>query len=1109
MFNYLKFITVLVVFTLSSVSATLAWGQASATLQDEIEQAANTLKLKVDSPLKTAQEKDLLAAQQLLVNTKAAEEQALAFKSTAEREDALIAKLKANLAALLVSELRAVPSDDEAQTQQLAEYEALLLAKRGELDELVGQKSTLANRAGVISKELSRLQSARDEEQSKENSSDPIKSLLANAVLTELRQRISTLQTELTTMPQRQRILEVKIELARLEYERTADYVARLKLAVSENRVLLAKGVLQRAQEQLTIAQNTAPALTPIAEETLRLAKKLVEITENTAVLGDTSSKMNGIYQRISASNTTVERVLAAGELTDDTASLLRRVQSGLPDINSLKSLLDASTKTQTDLQLRTILWEDRLQVIGRISVPDIDFLKVQLNDKNPPQDLLEMEDDQARSLQTLRREVLIKLIDAARIDLERRTNADIALRETIQLTQALKTRLERRLLWLRTNDSSPQQALKNLPTGFTYLLSPSNWTATIKEFFDKIKRMPFMLIFLIVIPGLLYSLRPSMKRRLSKLSARVGVTERGRQSDSYWVTPAAFVVTILIAIPFALVLLSAGAILQQPKGTVNFTQAFSFGLSSTASVFIVLFIFKTMCLDRGLLGAHLGWSEQSKDALFKHLRWFTPIGSVMTFLFVMGVYENIPELRYGLGLLAFVVLSIAISVMTYVFFQPKGGIAASIVMDTPASPVITFVFPILVALPLLVGLAPLFGYFDTAVELQARIFRTGVMSLAVAILYGLLLRNINIAQARYALKREEQRTAQELSALKTKAQSDKSGEASPTIVDEQDDDHLSNQIRKMLYTLSSLVLIFGLFYIWGPLLPALGIADDITLWEQTRQVDGEEVVRAVTLSSLFIAAFILFASLVAARNVKAILELLAFDRLTMDSGTRYATVTIFGYILVGFGVVISLALIGLDWSKLQWIVAALGVGIGFGLQEIIANFISGIIILFERPVRVGDIVTINNLSGTVNNIKIRATTITDFDNREVLLPNKAIITGEVTNWTLHNAVTRLIIPVGVAYGSDVAKVRDILTSVIEANPDVLVDPAPTVFFVAHGDSSLDFEIRLFVATPMQRLPVTHDVNAGINAALTAHNIEIPFPQRDIHIKGGPALKAP
>jgi potassium efflux system protein len=144
--------------------------------------------------------------------------------------------------------------------------------------------------------------------------------------------------------------------------------------------------------------------------------------------------------------------------------------------------------------------------------------------------------------------------------------------------------------------------------------------------------------------------------------------------------------------------------------------------------------------------------------------------------------------------------------------------------------------------------------------------------------------------------------------------------------------------------------------------------------------------------------------------------------------------------------------------------------------------------------------VTIGNLSGTVSNIKIRATTITDFENRDVLLPNKSIITENVTNWTLSNAVTRILIKIGVAYGSDTRKVRELLMGVLESHPDVLSQPAPSVFFINHGESSLDFELRIFVETTGKRLPVIHDINTLINEALTQAGYEIPFPQRDIHI---------
>jgi len=184
----------------------------------------------------------------------------------------------------------------------------------------------------------------------------------------------------------------------------------------------------------------------------------------------------------------------------------------------------------------------------------------------------------------------------------------------------------------------------------------------------------------------------------------------------------------------------------------------------------------------------------------------------------------------------------------------------------------------------------------------------------------------------------------------------------------------------------------------------------------------------------------------------------------------------------------------------LRWIATGLSVGIGFGLQKIIANFISGLIILFERPIRIGDYVTIGDQSGTVSRIQIRATTLKDLDNLEILIPNEALISERVTNWTLSSSVTRLIVPVGIAYGSDTDAAREIMLNAVRDLPKVLNTPSPNVLFMGFGDSSLDFEVRVFLSTFDDRVPMTHVVLTEINKALEAANISIPFPQRDLNI---------
>ena len=205
--------------------------------------------------------------------------------------------------------------------------------------------------------------------------------------------------------------------------------------------------------------------------------------------------------------------------------------------------------------------------------------------------------------------------------------------------------------------------------------------------------------------------------------------------------------------------------------------------------------------------------------------------------------------------------------------------------------------------------------------------------------------------------------------------------------------------------------------------------------------------------------------TLFAAKRLPAVVEIVLRSRTSVSPGARYTTSTMLNYLIIGTGIIAGLSALGLQWGQLQWLVAALGVGIGFGLQEIVANFISGLIILFERPIRVGDIITIGPNDGIVKKIRIRATTLQDWDGKELLVPNKEFITGRLLNWTLSDSSTRLVIPVGVAYGSDVDKAIELLEQVLDRHPKVLEDPSSSVLFLGFGDNSLNLVARAYVGS--------------------------------------------
>ncbi len=307
-------------------------------------------------------------------------------------------------------------------------------------------------------------------------------------------------------------------------------------------------------------------------------------------------------------------------------------------------------------------------------------------------------------------------------------------------------------------------------------------------------------------------------------------------------------------------------------------------------------------------------------------------------------------------------------------------------------------------------------------------------------------------------------------------------------------------QAHSLLTWTTALAALLALVWVWWPLVPALQGLEEWTLWRYVVVEGGERIEIRVSLADLLITlvAGALLWKLV--RQAPALLGLL-LARSTLDAGARYAAVTLFRYVLIIIGVVWLLGRLGMPWSKLQWLVAALSVGLGFGLQEIVANFVSGLIILFERPIRVGDLVTIDTVTGRVVRMTIRATVIETADKQEVLIPNKAIITGRVTNWTLSDTESRITLPVGVAYGTDLARVPETLLSAAREVPHIADDPAPSVAFVRFGESSVDFELRCFVADIFQRGEATLALALAVDRALHEAGIEIPFPQRDLHIK--------
>lgn len=263
----------------------------------------------------------------------------------------------------------------------------------------------------------------------------------------------------------------------------------------------------------------------------------------------------------------------------------------------------------------------------------------------------------------------------------------------------------------------------------------------------------------------------------------------------------------------------------------------------------------------------------------------------------------------------------------------------------------------------------------------------------------------------------------------------------------------------------------------------------------------GDSPFTTKTFVLLIVSLFLLF---YISSKIRKVLVKRVFPRYNLEVGVSQSMATIVRYVLIIIGLVIIFQTTGIDLSVIGLMVGALGVGIGFGLQSITNNFISGLIILFERPIKVGDRIELDDLAGNIVEISARATTIITNDNIVVIVPNSDFINTRVINWSHNNKQVRLNFPVGVSYNEDPEKIKKLLLEVANGNPGILKSPEPYILFEGYGDSSLNFLVMVWTSEYIDRPRILRsEMYYKIFSTFKEHNVEIPFPQRDIHIKSG------
>ena len=381
-------------------------------------------------------------------------------------------------------------------------------------------------------------------------------------------------------------------------------------------------------------------------------------------------------------------------------------------------------------------------------------------------------------------------------------------------------------------------------------------------------------------------------------------------------------------------------------------------------------------------------------------------------------------------------------------------------------------------------------GYYFTAFEMSTRAIWSALAVLALAVGAAFISRVLLTAQFRIKLR-----------------QVGRNEEGQIHVGESINIGEISSQVNRLVNVTALMGMIVVAWQIWSVVSPTISYLDSIELWKSTR-VDALGNPEWITPRHVLIGLSVLAMTFVLSRNLPGLLEITLLERLPLDKGGRYAISFVVRYMCGIFGILFAVHIVGFSWSSVQWLAAGLTVGLGFGLQEIFANVISGIIILIERPVRVGDFVTVNGTTGTVSRMELRATTIRDLDYRELIIPNKKFITDDVMNWTLSDSLYRAIIHVGVAYGSDTKLVEESLLDVARRHPRVRRDPAPEVVFQCFGESTLDFELRVVLPDRYSLPKIQHELNMAIDQSFRDNDIEIAFPQREIRVRSAEAADA-
>ena len=871
-------------------------------------------------------------------------------------------------------------------------------------------------------------------------------------------------------------LLNTRVQALQKQIAAIQDVINQKNLAKTQNQVE------QAQQQSQNVEQN--PLIQKELNLNAQLSQYLLEQTEKTNTLTQDELRMRNVLDNLTQTQRTIDEQISALQGTLVLSRIIQQQKQKLPTNLNIQGL----SKQIADLRVQIF---DITQKRNELYDIDAYISKIE-QDEN--KSFTPAEKTQLTNLLTERRKVGSDLIKSLNNQLNLAISLELTQQQITQISDQIQSKLDQQSFWVKSNNPINLDWFKKLPMSLKAQFDGIGKKIGFPTNFDNLPYLLTYVFILFVIGGLIFKFKESIKQRLAVINGEINTL----RSDSQWHTPLALFYTALLSLSDTLWFLATCQLLgfffvKNPQ------EFWEWSLSMAGYWWFFSFILAIL-RPNGILVCHFGFTKESAASLQDVTKRI--IVSVVLLLNT-SIFSNVMDTGLANDVLGeintIVALLFCIVIIAPRFIRTEKSLSST-TTDKRDRTIFKIVRILLQLVPVILIALIALGYYYTALNLITHIINTYIAWVVWSLVRHTIYRGVTVASRRLAYRRLQEKRQQKQQDLNDGSPSD-----DVVVITEQEEGLALNEVRSQLLRFADLFIWTALFvifyYVWSDLVTVVSYLRDITLWQQTSTTEAGVVTETISLFNLIVALIIVVITYILVRNIQGILEILLFSRVKLSQGTPYTITTLLTYILVAVGGAWAFSTLGMSWSKLQWLFAALSVGLGFGMQEIFANFVSGIILLFERPIRVGDTVTINDVTGTVAKIRIRAITMIDPDRKEVIVPNKSFVTGQVTNWALSNTVTRLVVSVGVAYGSDLDLVKRLLLQAAHEQPSVLKDPEPRALFLTFGASTLDHELRVYVGQVSERNDTLDALNRRVNELFAENNIDIAFNQLDIFIK--------